>query len=67
MRIDHRGTHILVTEKFLNGTDVIPIFEQVSGKAMSKCMAADRFAEVAAFNNLAHTALQIFFIKVMPT
>ena len=32
--VDHRGTHVLVAEELLNSTDVIHIFEQVSGEGV---------------------------------
>jgi hypothetical protein len=38
MGIDHCGFDILVTEKFLNGVDIIACLKQVSGKAMAEGM-----------------------------
>ena len=43
MGIDHCGFDILVTEKFLNGADIIACFKQVSCKAMAEGMWADIF------------------------
>ena len=42
MGIDHRRFHIFVTEKLLDRSDVIPIFEQMGGKRMAN---AQSFAE----------------------
>ena len=35
MGIDHGGTNILVSQEFLNGANVIAIFQQVGGKRMA--------------------------------
>lgn len=32
IRVDHRGAHILVSQKLLDDADVIALFEQVRGK-----------------------------------
>jgi hypothetical protein len=35
MRIDHGSADVLVSQKFLHGTDVIAIFQQMRGKTMA--------------------------------
>jgi len=43
MGIDHCCFNILVTEKFLNGADIIACFKQVSGKAMAEGIRVNIF------------------------
>ena len=38
MGIDHRGLYILVTEKFLDGPNVVTAFEQVRGEGVPECV-----------------------------
>jgi hypothetical protein len=35
MSIDHGGLDIMLTEQFLDGSDIIPGFQKMGGKAMS--------------------------------
>ena len=35
MGVNHGGSDVLVAEQFLNGTNVIPVFKQVRGEAVS--------------------------------
>ena len=34
MRVDHCSLHVLVSEQFLNASDVISVFEKMDGKRM---------------------------------
>jgi len=43
--IDHGGLDILVAEEFLNGSDIVPGFEQVRGKAMPECVTTRGLGE----------------------
>ena len=42
MRIDHRRAYIPVAQQFLDRSDVITIFQKMSGKAMPERVAAGR-------------------------
>src|SRR5437870_3654714 len=39
MRINHRGPHVLMAEKFLHSPNIVSIFQQMRRKAMPKCVA----------------------------
>jgi hypothetical protein len=39
MRVNHCSFNIRMTKQFLNSTNVVAIFKQMRGKAMSECMA----------------------------
>ena len=38
VRINHRRTHILMSQQFLHGADIIAIFQKVRGKAVPERM-----------------------------
>ena len=63
--IDHCGFDILVTEKFLNGADIIACFKQVSCKAMAEAMWADIFINSCFDGRLANGFLQNTLVPVM--
>ena len=42
MGIDHRRLHVAMAQKFLGGSDIVAIFQQISGKGMA---GAQGFAE----------------------
>ncbi len=65
MGIDHCGFDILVTEKFLNGADILVCFKQVSGKAMAEGMWADIFMNSCFDGRLANGFLQNTLVPVM--
>ena len=33
-------------EKFLHGPDVVSVFEEMGGKAVTKCMRSDAFGDI---------------------
>lgn len=45
MGVDHGGGDIGVAQEFLNGTDIVTAFEQMSGKAVAQSVAVDLFAD----------------------
>lgn len=65
MGINHCGFNILVTEKFLNGADIIACFKQVSGKAMAEGMWANIFMNSCFDDRLANGFLQNTLVPVM--
>ena len=38
MGVNHRRLDLIMAKKFLNGSDIITIFEQVRGKGMAECI-----------------------------
>ena len=58
MRVDHRCLDILVTQQFLNGSDVITTLQKVSCEAVSEGMWADRLGEARMASCLLNGPLQ---------
>jgi len=54
-----------VSEKFLDGTDVIAIFEEVGRKAVAERMAGDAFADAGALDSLVNGALEDGLVHVV--
>lgn len=63
--IDHGSFHIFVTEKFLDGTDVVMGLQQVGGEGMAKGVRADGLGNARGFSGSADGLLQAAFIKVV--
>ena len=55
MSIDHRSTQIIVSKQFLEGTNIVSIFEQMRRKTMSEGMFASLSLELAGFDTLRHS------------
>ena len=45
--MDHRGLHVIMAQKFLNGSAVVAAFEQVSCKECGNLWQVARFADPA--------------------
>lgn len=43
VRIDHGSSHVLVSEEFLDCTDVVAVFQQVGGEGMAEKYGSCRF------------------------
>lgn len=56
--VDHGGAHIFVTEQFLNGTDIIPVFAQMCGKTVPKGVTPGVFCDPGADDGLFNRPLQ---------
>jgi hypothetical protein len=65
--VDHGGTHILVTQQFLDRADVIAILEKVSREAVAKGMAGHAFADTGLPSRFFDSVLQAGGIDVMAT
>ncbi len=50
--VDQGGFDIFVTEKFLDGADVVAVFEEVGGEGMTEGMAGDVFGDAGDSNPL---------------
>ena|SRR5688572_622463 len=59
MGIDHCSFHILVTEEFLDGADVVPIFKEVSRETMAKGMWRDGFVYSSKFGGMFDSFLKV--------
>ena len=64
--VDHGGFDILVTEKFLDSTDVVAILEKLGGKSMTEGVRADTFGNRSLVGGVPYRVLQYTFIQVMP-
>ena len=65
MRIDHGGSHIFVSEEFLDSSDVVAVLEQVSGEAVTQGVAADPFGNSGFLRGVPDGTLQSGGIKMM--
>lgn len=65
MGIDHSGPDILVAEQFLDGTNVVPLFQEVGGEGMSERMAACVFWNSRAADCSLDRALQDAFVDMV--
>jgi hypothetical protein len=43
--VNHCSADIFVSEQFLNGADIVAVFQQVGGKTVAEGMAGDRFGD----------------------
>ena len=65
MGIDHRRLHILVAEQFLHRADIVPVFQEMRSKAMSKRMASHLLMDACPARRIAYGALDIVFAQVV--
>jgi hypothetical protein len=54
MRAEHGSSNVSVARQFLNRSDVVSLFQHVSGKAMSERMATGRLNEASPVNRGLH-------------
>ena len=66
MGVNHGGADIAMAEQFLNRTDVIPIFEQMSCKRMPERVRSGWLCYPGLTHGLFHGLLQDRFVQVMP-
>src|SRR5882672_6491515 len=66
VRVHHGRTHLLVTEKFLNGPYVVARLQQVGGKRMAKRMAADGLGDAGRTRRRRDRARKNGIEHVMP-
>jgi hypothetical protein len=59
MGINHGGDNIFVTQKLLDGADIILVFEQVCGKTMPESMTARRLGYTAGADGVFDGVLQV--------
>ena len=58
MGIDHRGADILMSEEFLDGPDVVPVFKEMGPERMAERMATGGLGEPCFLDRLLHRLLQ---------
>src|ERR1700704_3652171 len=67
MSIDHGGLHILMSEQFLHGPNIVADFQQLRGERVPKGMAGDVFGDSGQAGRGAYRFLQTAFLQVMAT
>src|SRR5450755_3347009 len=65
MSVNHRSSHIGVTEQFLHRANIGARLEQMRGKAMAKGMTARRLRYSRPMNRRLDRALHDFFMLMM--
>ena len=58
MGVDHRRRDVLVTEQLLDGADILPILEEVSGEGMPKGVTRHSLGEAKLLDGPSHGLLQ---------
>ena len=66
-RINHGGSHIVMTGQFLNCTDVVTLFEQGSSEGMAQSVTGCPFCEFGLRYGALESFLQDGLVNVMPT
>ena len=66
MCVDHGRLHIAMAEEFLNGSDVVPVFQQVGGKGMPERMAGRALGESGFAHCHLDRLLPKRFVEVVP-
>ena len=57
MRVDHCRTHVGVSKKFLNGAQVIAVFQQVRGEAVAQRVVASVLRDAGQADGALHRPL----------
>ena len=63
--IDHSGFEVFVPEEFLDGADIIAIFEQVGCEAMAQGMAAYFFVDLGGADGSFERSLECSVVEMM--
>ena len=65
VRVDHRGAHVAMTKKFLDGSDVAIVLEEVGGKRVPQGVTSRRLGDAGVSHGVFDRPLQDGFVKVM--
>ncbi len=65
MGINHHRFDIFMTQKLLDGANVVALFQKVGGKAMPKGMTAPVFGDPRLLDSLSHGTLHGLFIEMV--
>jgi len=63
--VDHGGLYILVTEEFLDRSNIITVLQKMRGKGMTEGVWADGFVDPSGLRGLTHSFLQDSGIQMM--
>ena len=63
--VDHGCLNILVTEEFLNRSDIVAIFEQVGGEGVAEGVGSDRFVHSGEFGRLPDCPLEVSLVEMV--
>lgn len=63
--VDHGGAHIFVSQEFLNGPDVMTVFQEVGCEGMAEGVAGDAFGKAGLDGGQFHGALDGGFVEVV--
>lgn len=63
--VDHRRANVPVAEKFLDGPDVVPFFEEMGSERMPERVAGNSLGESGKGGGLLHGPLENRFVEVM--
>ena len=66
VRVDHRGSHVLVTQELLDRPDIIAVLDQVGSKGVSEGVAARPPRDSDVHNCLPHRTLDHALVHVVP-
>lgn len=58
MGINHGGAHVLMSEQFLNGSDIVAPFDQVRGKTMPQRVRRRRLGYSGSLDDFFHGPVQ---------
>jgi hypothetical protein len=62
--VDHGGAHVFVAKQFLNGADVVAVFQQVGGEGMPQRVGGDGLLDLCGYGGPADGALNDGFVQV---
>jgi len=65
MRVNHRRPDIAVPQQFLDGSNVVSIFDQVGREGVAKGVASDPLGQASFDNRLANSSLYQGLIHAM--
>lgn len=65
MGVNHRRRYVGMPRQFLQGADIVAIFQQVRCKRMTQRVAVHFLADVGSFGGLLDLLLQYRFVEVM--
>ncbi len=65
MGVDHGGLYVLVTEEFLDGTNIVSVFEQVGGKGVTEGVRGNKLIYFCEAGSLFDSPLEVCFAQVV--
>ena len=65
--VDHGRLDVFVTQQFLDGADVVVIFQQMRGKGVAEGMGRDPFGDASLLGSFLDAFLHSILVEVMAT